>query len=205
MWWAAACMGCWGPQTHRSGRVPCSVRCLWPAVSQGWVVGHAVPADGAVEMCWEWAKAAWFMWWPHCWHWLRGKGGVRAGAEEKTALRRQISMAAFLAGLPKCLVWKQFSLVKPKEQHPAAFCLLIAQQGAVYGRRSAHWLITFQDIFELFLITLFVFDSQGSLTVLKKPVLTVRSWQYVKNAKSKILVCDEIMISGLQGRYLFLI
>lgn len=105
-------MGCWGPQTHRAGWVPCSVRCLQAAVSQGWGVGHPEPAGGAAEgvtTWWQWAKAAWFVWWPRCCHWLSDKGGGRL--EERTALSRQISMPTFLAELPKCLVWKQLSLV----------------------------------------------------------------------------------------------
>lgn len=50
LWWAAAGMGCWGAQTHRTGWGPCSVRCSQTAVSQGGVVGHTEPADGALEV-----------------------------------------------------------------------------------------------------------------------------------------------------------
>lgn len=94
--------------------------------------------------------------------------------EERTALSGQISMAAFLAVLPKCLVGRQFSLVKPKEQHSAALCLLMAQQGAVYARCSAKGLFTFEDIFKLFfffnnlicigLSKIYIFDSLGEVS-----------------------------------------
>lgn len=65
--------------------------------------------------------------------------------------------------------------------------------------------LNFFLLFFFFLITLFVFDSQRYLWQSWRSQCSVRSWQYVKNTKSKMLVCDEIMISGLQGRYLFMI